>query len=181
MHATNSRAAARSILRSLFGALWLPAVALGARFVDVASSMRTFFFIFKSEAFGVTEFVLPVPQGYTEKNSAKMIFSKGRPASIGEEEGKFLRFRFSPRDAKVWSYKIESDSSGLDGQSGKFDAVPPPLERTSKQSTKHPNWWIDDPDPAAAVGVHPGAKSVSQWREDYLRDFAERMDRCKPN
>ena len=134
----------------------------------------------KSEAFGVTEFVLPVPEGYTDKNSAKMIFSNGRPAAIGEKEGKFLRFRFSPRDAKVWTYKIESDFSGLDGQAGKFDAVPPPLERTSKPSTVHPNWWIDDPDPAAAVGVHPGARSVSQWREDYLRDFAQRMDRCKP-
>jgi hypothetical protein len=26
------------------------------------------------------------------------------------------------------------------------------------------NWWIDDPDPAAAEGVYPGAKSVNQWR-----------------
>jgi hypothetical protein len=134
-----------------------------------------------SEAFGVTEFVLPVPEGYTEKNSAKMIFSKGKPASIGKNEGDVLRFRFSPRDAKVWSYKIESDFAGLNGQSGKFEAVPPPIERTSRKSTVHPNWWIDDPDPDAAVGVHPGAKSVSQWREAYLKDFAEWMDRCQPN
>ncbi len=135
----------------------------------------------KSEAFGVTEFVLPVPEGYTDKNSAKMIFSRGRPASIGENEGNVLRFRFSPRDAKVWSYKIESDFAGLHGQSGKFEAVPPPIERTRKKSSVHPNWWIDDPDPAVAVGVHPGAKSVSQWREQYLKDFADRMDRCNPN
>ena len=134
----------------------------------------------KSEAFGVTEFVLPAPEGFTEKHSAKMIFSNSKPASIGEKQGKVLRFRFSPRDAKVWSYKIESDFAELHGQSGKFDAVPPSVERTSKKSSVHPNWWIDDPDPAAAVGVHPGAKSVSQWREAYLKDFAERMDRCKP-
>ena len=31
-----------------------------------------------------------------------------------------------------------------------------------------------DPDPAAREGVHSGAKSVSRWREDWLRDFAER-------
>lgn len=36
-----------------------------------------------------------------------------------------------------------------------------------------------DPDPAAAEGVHPGAKSVNQWREAFLRDFANRMDRGK--
>ncbi|MCP5115036.1 MAG: hypothetical protein GY953_29755 [bacterium] len=43
----------------------------------------------------------------------------------------------------------------------------------------HPNWWIDDPDPAAAVDVHQGARSVSHWREDFLGDFAERMICCK--
>ena len=131
------------------------------------------------EVFGVTEFVLPVPEGFSSKNTASMIFSGGRPASEGVIEGDFMRFRFSPRDAKKWSYVIKSDFLGLDGQLGEFDAVPPPLERTSKPSTTHPNWWIDDPDPAAAEGVHPGAKSVNQWREDFLRDFGERMDWCE--
>ena len=78
-----------------------------------------------------------------------------------------LRFRFSPRDAKVWPYVIRSDVAGLDGQSGAFTAVPPPAARTGRPSAVHPNWWIDDPDPSAAEGVHPGAKSVSRWREDY--------------
>ena len=87
-----------------------------------------------------------------------------------------LRFRFSPRDAKVWPYVIQSDFAGLDGQSGQFTAVPPPVERTTPSRPRaHPNWWIDDPDPAAAEGVHPGAKSVSRWREEFLRDFAARM------
>lgn len=133
----------------------------------------------ESEAFGVTEFVLPKPDGYSERNSARMTFDGSRPVSEGVDEGEVLRFRFSPRDAKVWPYLIESDFPGLDGATGKFHAVPPPVERTSKPSATHPNWWIDDPDPAAAEGVHPGAKSVNQWREEVLRDFAERMDRCK--
>ena len=120
-----------------------------------------------------------MPAGFSAKNTATMIFDGGVPTSEGVNEGKVLRFRFSPRDAKVWSYVIKSDFAGLDGQSGKFTAVPPPVERTSKPSAVHPNWWIDDPDPAAAEGVHPGAKSVNQWREDFLGDFAERMDRCK--
>jgi len=132
------------------------------------------------EVFGVTEFTLPVPDGFSAKNSATMIFDGGVPASAGVNEGEVLRFRFSPRDAKVWSYVIKSDFVGLDGKSGKFTAAPPPIERIGNPSTVHPNWWIDDPDPAAAEGVHPGAKSVNQWREDFLRDFAERMRRCKP-
>ena len=132
----------------------------------------------KAEVFGVTEFVLPLPVGYSSQNAASMIFNSGVPASIGVTEGDKIRFRFSPRDAKVWFYVIKSDFAALDGQSGKFDAAPPPAARTRIRSTVHPNWWIDDPDPAAAEGVHPGAKSVNQWREEFLSDFAKRMDRC---
>lgn len=132
----------------------------------------------KAEVFGVIEFTLPVPEDYSSKNTSVMIFDGGVPASPAMLEGQVLRFRFSPRDAKVWSYQIKSDFAGLDGKSGKFTAVPPTPERTGKPSTVHPNWWIDDPDPMTAEGVHPGAKSVNQWREDFLRDFATRMDRC---
>lgn len=132
----------------------------------------------KVEVFGVTEFVLPRPDGYTADHTTTMIFDGGIPVSEGVNEGEVLRFRFAPRDAKVWSYVIKSDSSELDGQSGKFSAVPPPPERTGSPSSIHSNWWIDDPDPDVAEGVHPGAKSVNRWREEFLRDFADRMDRC---
>ena len=156
----------------------------GGRFVPIWDGRKTIFNHLTSEAdkaevFGVTEFSLPIPEGFSSQNTAAMIFDGGLPHSAGVIEGKFLCFRFSPRDAKVWSYVIKSDFAGLDGKSGKFTAVPPPIDRTSKQSLTHPNWWIDDPDPSAAVGVHPGARSVSQWREQFLGDFALRMDRCK--
>ncbi len=82
----------------------------------------------------------------------------------------------------MWPYQIRSDFPPLDGQSGRFTAVPPPVERTSRPSAKYPNWWIDDPDPASAEGVHPGAKHVSRWREEFPGDFAQRLRRCKvPN
>lgn len=32
--------------------------------------------------------------------------------------------------------------------------------------------------PRATVRKHIGAKTVNRWREEFLRDFAERMDRC---
>ena len=51
-------------------------------------------------------------------------------------------------------------------------------DKTSRTSRTHPRWWTDDPDPAAAEGVHAGAKHVSRWREAFLRDFAARLDRA---
>ena len=130
------------------------------------------------EAFGVTEFALPLPAGMTRANTAKVTVDNRIPIAV-ENDGHVLRFRFSPRDAKVWPYVIRSDFAALDGQSGKFTATLPPPTRTSRPSTVHPNWWADDPDPAAAEGVHAGAKNVNRWREDFLRDFAARMERCK--
>ncbi|WP_148072847.1 DUF1593 domain-containing protein [Bythopirellula goksoeyrii] len=173
-----------SVARLLRGASGDPSQpGWGGRFVPIWDGRKTIFDRLTTEAdtaefFGVAEFSLRKPEGFSDQNTAAMIFDGGMPISTGVIEGDVLRFRFSPRDAKVWTYVIKSDFAGLDGKSGKFDAVPPPTSRTSRRSTFHPNWWIDDPDPAAAEGVHPGAKSVSQWRVDFLSDFADRMDRC---
>ena len=157
----------------------------GGKYVPIWDGRKTIFDRLTTEAdtaevFGVTEFALSKPVGFSAQNTATMIFNGGLPPSNGTIEGDVLRFRFSPRDAKVWSYVIRSDFTGLDGQSGKFNAVPPPTAQTGQRSAVHPDWWIDDPDPVTAEGVHPGAKSVNRWRDDYLHDFAKRMDRCKP-
>ncbi len=155
----------------------------GGKFVRIWDGRKTVFDRLTTEAdmaevFGVVEFVLPLPAGMTRTNSARMIFDNRIPA-VGTNNGRELRFRFAPRDAKRWPYLVRSDFAELDGKSGAFSAVPPPVGRARRPSAVHPNWWIDDPDPAVAEGVHPGAKSVNQWREEFLRDFAARMVRCK--
>ena len=155
----------------------------GGRFVRIWDGRKTIFDRLTTqsdtvEAFGVVELALPVPAGMTRGQSARMIVD-GRIPAVAANDGRVLRFRFSPRDAKLWPYVIRSDFPGLDGQSGTFTAVPPPAGRTTRSSARHPNWWIDDPDPAAAEGIHHGAQSVSRWREAFLRDFAARLLRSK--
>lgn len=155
----------------------------GGRFVRVWDDRKTVFGRLivdtgVAEAFGVVEFAIPLPEGMTRQHQARMIFD-GRIPAKAVNDGRVLRCRFSPRDAKRWPVMIESDFPGLNGLSGAFTAVAAPRGRTSQASSEHPNWWTDDPDPASAEGIHPGAKSVSRWREDYLGDFAERMRRCQ--
>lgn len=41
-----------------------------------------------------------------------------------------------------------------------------------------PNWWVDDPSPQWKENNLDGAKTVNRWRQDYLRDWQSRMDRC---
>ncbi len=41
-----------------------------------------------------------------------------------------------------------------------------------------PNWWVDRTDEKFKVRDYLGAKTVNKWREDYLRHWQKRMDRC---
>lgn len=156
----------------------------GGRFVRAWDGRKTVFTRLttaadQAEAFGVVEFRLPLPAGLTAGNAATMVFD-GRIRAQGVIDAGALRFRFSPRDAKVWPYRIESDVAALNGLTGGFTAVAAPPSSPSRPSASHPRWWTDDPDPAAAEGVHAGARTVNRWRVEILRDFAERLERCLP-
>jgi hypothetical protein len=129
------------------------------------------------EIFSVVEFALPLPEGMTRAHSARVLFDNRIPVAV-VHDGATLRFRFSPRDAKVWPYVIRSDFAALDGAKGEFTAF---ALRGGPASARHPNWWTDDPAPAVAEGVHAGARTVSRWREEFLRDFADRLARCVPS
>ncbi len=86
-------------------------------------------------------------------------------------------FVYCPKEPGKWDYTIRSTDPNLNGQTGSFTATLP--EPNQPVSARYANWWTDDPDPALAEGIYQGAKTVSRWREDYLRDFADRMNRCQ--
>ena len=100
------------------------------------------------------------------------------PGAVDPTTGK-LRFRFSPKAARTWNYTLYSDWAGLDGKIGSITSFLTPPDAAQRPSALHPNWWADDLSPDMAQSGQHGAKTVSRWREEYLRDFAARMLRCQ--
>lgn len=131
------------------------------------------------EQFGVLELALPVGEHMREKPEATMVIEN--QSSVGHVDANdAMRFRFSPKDAKTYSYTIRSNVTALDGKTGELTSVRPAPDAAEHPSSRLPHWWTDDPSPQVAEGPHIGVKTVSRWREDFLRDFAVRMDRCRP-
>ncbi|MBP7049705.1 MAG: DUF1593 domain-containing protein [Phycisphaerae bacterium] len=130
------------------------------------------------EQFGVFELALPLGEQAPEQPQASMVIeNQSSTGSVGSDGA--MHFRFSPKDAKTYRYTIRSNVPALDGKTGELTAVRPASDAAQRPSSRLPNWWTDDPSPEVAEGPHLGAQTVSRWREDFLRDFATRMDRCK--
>lgn len=130
------------------------------------------------EVFGILELALPLGADAPEKPEAQLLVEN--QSLIGDlAEDKTMRFRFCPKDAKTYTFTFRGNVPALDGKTGGITAVSPSPDLAKHPSTKFPNWWTDDLSSDHAEGPHAGIKTVSRWREDFLRDFAARMERCK--
>lgn len=109
---------------------------------------------------------------------ATLVVDKQEFPGFPQPDGSW-QFLFSPKEAKAWTYRIASNHPGLDGQAGGFTSRYPAPERLQQASSRYPSWWTDDPDPRQAEGSHQGARSVSRWREAFLRDFTARLRRAQ--
>ncbi|WP_284645273.1 nucleoside hydrolase-like domain-containing protein [Paenibacillus silviterrae] len=89
------------------------------------------------------------------------------------------RVRFMPKATGHWSYETKSDIAELNGQTGEFTCIEESAARLGYDAA-YPNWWSDVLDTELQEDSHKGAKTVSMWRETFLRDFQARMDRCLP-
>jgi hypothetical protein len=129
------------------------------------------------EVFGILELALPLGDGAPPNPEARLVVEN--QSLIGHAAGDgTMRFRFCPKAATAYRFTIQSNAPALDGRTGGITAMAPAPGAARRASERHPNWWTDDPAPELAEGEHIGARSVSRWRADYLRDFARRMRCC---
>jgi hypothetical protein len=130
------------------------------------------------EIFGILELSLSLGHGAPDKPNARLVVENQSLDGHAPGDGT-MRFRFCPKSAGRFNFKISSNVSALDCATGGITAYLPSSEIARQPSARFPNWWTDDPDPAVAEGDHHGAKTVSRWREAFLGDFAQRMLRCQ--
>jgi Protein of unknown function (DUF1593) len=130
------------------------------------------------EHFAILELVLPLGPGAPLRPEMVMVIENQELVGHADGSGS-IRFRFSPKDAKLYRYTLRGNVPALDGRTGEVTAVSPSIAVALTPDPTKPNWWTDDPSPALAEGPHHGARTVSEWREAFLADFAARIDRCR--
>ncbi len=130
------------------------------------------------ETYAVVDIIYRPTQPAAADARAVLAVDKQDVSGFVDDAGAW-HFVLSPKQAKTWSYTIKSTIASLNGQTGSYTSIGPIPPKMAKPSPRYPNWWTDNLDPALADEGHQGAKTVNRWREEYLRDFAARMERCQ--
>jgi hypothetical protein len=127
---------------------------------------------------GILELALPLGADAPAAPEARLVIEN--QSLTGHVDGAgAMRFRFSPKEAKTYRYTIRGNVPALDGRTGEITVIPPSVSAALQPDPGLPNWWTDDPSPALIEGPHRGARTINLWREDFLRDFAARLQRCQ--
>jgi hypothetical protein len=122
--------------------------------------------------------VLPMGNDIPQQPEAVLAVENQKLSGHAPGDGT-MRFRFCPKAAKKFGFKIQSNVSAIDGKTGGIEAYISSPDIVQYPAANLPNWWTDDPSPEVAQGPHHGSKTVSRWREDFLSDFAKRLLRCQ--
>jgi hypothetical protein len=92
------------------------------------------------------------------------------------------RVRVMPNIIGRYDYALESEIPELNGQTGSFTCVAETESGRNAAGENYPSWWSDSLEEQYAEQqnqAHKGAKLVSMWREEFLRDFQSRFERCR--
>ena len=130
----------------------------------------------RMELFGILELSLPFSEGVTLNPKAFLVVDNQRLPGDFSVPGR-VRFRFCPKAAKTYHFRIDSSLDSLHNSTGSIRATPPSQTIANQPVATLPHWWTDLPDPQWSEGPHWGAKTVNRWRREFLNDFAERMAR----
>jgi len=133
----------------------------------------------KIEVFSILDLIYHPANLATRKGATASLLMDKQEFPGFLDEGGAWHFILSPKDGKTFNYSIKCSDPSLDGKVGSFTANWLTKDLTSTPSSRYPNWWTDDPDPAVAEHYFAGAKTVNKWRTEFLTDFAERMRRCQ--
>ncbi len=88
-----------------------------------------------------------------------------------------MQFLFCPKNATKNSYTITSNVPALNGKKGAITSYLPPASNKNNPAPDLPNWWTDDPSTNLIESGHLGVKTLNPYREDFLGDFAKRLQR----
>lgn len=131
----------------------------------------------RMEQFGLLELALPAGAAVPGTPDVVMVVENQRLPGHVDGRGS-IRFRFCPKDAKVYRYSFAGNVPGLAGRAGEITVVPTDHHAALSPDPHWPNWWADDPSPELAEGPHQGARTISVWRREFLTDFSARLERC---
>lgn len=126
------------------------------------------------EQFGVLELLLSYSENVATPY-ATMNIDRSVHAQVQNDT---VRFLFSPKNPTNYKYNITSNIPSINNLSGSITSYTPPASNILHPSSLYPYWWTDDPSPEFMEDGHIGIKTLNCWREDFLKDFAERMSRC---
>jgi hypothetical protein len=129
------------------------------------------------EEFAILELVIGLPATLPEKPEVFLnVENQSLPGHFAGDGT--VKFRFSPKSVKSFGFELKGNIPELDKKTGGVTSYLPEAKLAQQPSSKFLNWWTDNPNPEFAEGEHIGAKTVSKWREEFLTDFAKRMERC---
>ncbi|MCM1557134.1 MAG: DUF1593 domain-containing protein [Anaeroplasma bactoclasticum] len=133
------------------------------------------------EIFEVIEYIFkgPILREYDENKSYfKMIVRNQEFEGFYVGNGEY-RIRFMPKSLGVFEYKIKSEIEELNHHKGAFTAIPESSIHRLPKGQNLKNWWADKLDDEFREGVIDGAKSLNQYRKEFLDSFSKRFKRLK--
>lgn len=83
---------------------------------------------------------------------------------------------FVPKRIGNWRYVINCSSEYINGKTGEFTSANPWPGKEHPNNLLLNNWWSDRLSTDLFISEYQGAKTVSKWREEFLSNWAVRLN-----